>query len=86
MGFIDEIKSAFDLEPFAKEPCYKAVIFGDSACYFEGVKSIKYYSEDTVSLVLKKGAITVKGVELSIKKFCEGDVVVCGKISEIKRD
>ena len=30
MGFIDEIKSAFDLEPFAKEPCYKAVIFGDS--------------------------------------------------------
>ena len=35
MGFIEDIKNCFSLEEFPSKPTYRAVLFGDTAGYFE---------------------------------------------------
>lgn len=78
MGFIDsircEIGEGFDLLPF------RAVLFGDRSVYIENVKSIKSYSKEKIELCLKRGYVVITGEELSIKKYCLGDLAICGKI------
>ena len=64
---------------------YRAVLFGDSAGYFENVKSIVSYEVKEVVLSLKNGGLRIKGKDLYIKKYCEGDVVICGKILSVER-
>lgn len=85
MGFIEEIKKCFSCAEMPKEPIYRAVLFGDSAGYFENVCAVKSYQQDHVCLSLKKGELTIKGERLYIKKYCGGDVVICGKIQSIER-
>ena len=41
MGFIEEIKKCFSCAEMPKEPIYRAVLFGDSAGYFENVCAVK---------------------------------------------
>ena len=86
MSFIDNIKECFRTEELPKEPIFRAVLFGDSAGYFENVCAIGHYDGGEIMLCLKKGRITVKGENLYVKKYCAGDVVVCGKIKAIIRD
>ena len=85
MGFIDEIKKCFTLEELPKEPIFRAVLLGDSAGYFENVSHIKSYSPEQICLVFKKGELLINGNALYIKKYCGGDVVICGKIQSIQR-
>ncbi|MBQ3046680.1 MAG: YabP/YqfC family sporulation protein [Clostridia bacterium] len=85
MGFIDDIKRCFTPEEGIKEPIYRAVIFGDGAVYLENVCQISYYSLDEIKLSLRRGGLKIKGEELYIKKYCAGDVVICGKIKSIER-
>ena len=85
MGFIDNILSSVGAEHFPAEPCFKIMIFGDSAGYFENITGIKYYTPEEISLCIKKGGITVRGENLFIKKYCAGDVVICGKITSLER-
>ena len=85
MGFIDEIKGCFSPDELPKEPIFRAVLFGDSAVYFENVCSIQNYCENEIVLCLKRGGLVVSGNNLYIKKYCAGDVVVCGKIRAIER-
>lgn len=85
MGFIDSILDNIAL-PFEGDALKnKIVLVGDSAGYFDSVSSIVYFSETEVCLAVKKGKIVVFGSGLYIKKFCEGDVVLCGKITKIER-
>lgn len=85
MGFIEEIKRSFCLDQGIAEPVYRAVIFGDGGAYVENVKAIIKYSCEEVLLSLKSGGLKISGSELYIKKYCAGDVVVCGKITTIQR-
>ena len=85
MGFLDNVLSEVYSAPFPKEPPCRILILGDSAGYFEHVKSIISYNVDKVVLLVKNKTITVLGEELVIKKFCGGDVVICGKISSVIR-
>jgi sporulation protein YqfC len=85
MGFIDNIIEFLGGEEFYKNQSFRAVMFGDSAVYFEGVTSIISYEKEQVLLGVKKGRLTIKGKDLYIKKYCMGDVVICGKISAIER-
>ena len=84
MNFLDNILESLGLTSFSESSEKKAVILGDSAVYFTGVTSIYAYDEESVSLCQKKRKISVLGKNLYLKKFCEGDVVVCGKISKIE--
>ena len=83
MGFIEDIKNCFSLEEFPKEPCYRAVLFGDRAVYLENINCIVHYSPEEVVLSFKGGGIRLTGEDMYIKKYCAGDVVICGKTIKV---
>ena len=84
MSFINEVLKVLGGEETT--PAFRVMLFGDAAAYVEGVKAIKSYSRDKIELFIRKGEITITGEELFVKKFCAGDLAVCGKIISIKRN
>ena len=84
MGFIDDIIKSFG-EDFTYGKGFKCTLT-DGAGYFENVAGIIEYTSDEIIISYKSGKITVNGSGLYIKKYCEGDIVVCGKITALKRD
>ncbi len=85
MGFIDSIKEIIGIEEMPKEPLYRAVVFGEYAVHIENVLSIISYERQEVVLSVKKARLIIRGEDLFIKKYCEGDVVICGKIASLER-
>lgn len=85
MGFIDNIKECFSPDELPREPIFRAVVFGDNAVYLENVCSIASYTQEEISLSLKRGGLIIRGCNLYIKKYCVGDVVICGTIRGIER-
>ena len=85
MSFIDNIKENFSQSEIPKEPIFRAVLFGESAGYFENIKSIVSYTEEEIVLALSNGTLKINGKNLYIKKYCMGAVVVCGKIKKVER-
>lgn len=65
---------------------FRYTVFGEVAGYFENIAGIRYYTEEEIALCLKRGGITVRGENLYIKKFCGGDVVICGKIISVEKN
>ena len=82
MGFIDSIKENFS-DIFPVLPLYRAVILGDKAGYFENVVGIKSFSTTEIVAFLKKGELKISGTDLYIKKYCDGDLVILGKIQAV---
>ena len=85
MSFIENIKGCFTADELPKEPNFRAVLFGEEAGYFENIKTISHYTAEEIVLCLKKGVLVVKGERLYIKKYCAGDIVICGKIKSVER-
>ena len=83
MSFINEIKDMLGIEG---EGFFKATLIGDSSLYIEGVKYISDYSNEEIVIKVKNAQITIKGKELVIKKYCLGDLVICGKITSLARN
>ena len=84
MGFIDDIIKTFKEDfSFGKE--FRCTLTGEAG-YFENVNSIVSYNEEEIVLSLKDSVLTVSGRNLYVKKYCEGDVAICGKITGIKRE
>ena len=83
MSFIDDVKNCFSFDALPSPPTFRAVLFGDSAVYFGSVLDLVSYDLQEIVLRAKKGMVKVQGKGLYIKKFCDGDVVICGKISAI---
>lgn len=85
MGLIDNIKDCFCQCEIPSEPIFRAVLFGECAGYFENIKSIVSYTEEEIVLALSNGCLKISGKNLYIKKYCMGDVVICGKIKKVER-
>ena len=83
MSFIENINSCISGQ--FGEPVYRAVLLGDDAGYFENVKQIISYDKEEIVLALKQGGLKISGRDLYIKKYCAGDVVICGKIACLQR-
>ena len=83
MGFIDDIKNCFSVKELGA-PTFRAMLIGDNAAYFECITAIARYDQNEIMLCLKKGGIIVKGEGLYVKKYCKGDVSVCGKIKSVE--
>lgn len=86
MSFIDNVIGSFggDLS-LEKEQC-KMMVFGFKGVFLEGVKGIKSFNEKEIILFACGGETVLSGENLFIKKFCQGDVVICGKINKIERN
>ena len=85
MSFIENIKECIGLDAQPLNPPFRAVLFGDTALYLEGVKQIVSFTSEEMVLGLKQGGLKIKGTNLYVKKYCGGDVVVCGKILGLER-
>ena len=84
MSFIEDIKNCFG-EDFLAGKIFKLTMFSD-ACYVENVSAVIGFSDEEIILSLKSGKLVLSGKNLYIKKYCGGDVAVCGKITRIERD
>ena len=85
MSLIEQIRNCFCQKELPIEPVYRAVLFGDCAGYFENVKNIVSFSDCEIILSLSNGGLKIAGEKLYIKKYCLGDVAICGKIKTIER-
>lgn len=85
MSLIENIAAACGMDADLAPEDYRVTLFGGRSGYFEGVKGIASFSEGEVVLFLKKGRLTVTGEKLTLGKFCEGDLVICGNIFRLER-
>ncbi|MBE5737119.1 MAG: hypothetical protein E7348_01830 [Clostridiales bacterium] len=85
MSLIDNIRNCFNYNEIPNEPNFRAVLFGENAMYLENIKTIVKYDKEQIVLSLKDGGLDILGSELFIKKYCGGDLVVCGKIKKIEK-
>ena len=84
MSFIDDIARSIG-ENFSVGGDFKCTLFSNAG-YFENIAEIISYGEKEIVLKIKSGRITVNGERLYVKKYCGGDVAVCGKITALKRE
>lgn len=84
MNFFEDVKRALITED-APQPFFCATLVGGSALFLEGVRSLKEFSSQKIVVTLKKGELEVLGQELFIKKYFEGDLVICGRIFQIRK-
>ena len=84
MSFFEEIKKSFNIGESVK-PIYRILWVGENAIYIEGIQSIKSYSKEKIELRIKNGQLLIEGEELLIKKYCLGDMAICGKIKKAER-
>ena len=75
MRLFDEIFKSVD--GMAQQRCTFVVGGGG---YFEGVKSVGDFSPQKIVLYFPRGGVEVEGAELAIKKYCDGDLEISGKI------
>ena len=82
MNFIEDILQCLNLSG-TFEPSFRALLIGNESVYFENVSSIKSYSQNKIELIIKKKEIKIDGENLIIKKYCQGDLLICGKIQTL---
>lgn len=84
MSFFESVKEIISLENLPA-PTFRATLIGDNAISLEGVLDVVDFSSESVTVRLKKGGLIIKGVDLYVKKYCAGDLIICGKIISVER-
>ena len=62
----------------------KCIIVPNGGGYFEGVKSLLEFSPERILLCFSHQSVEVEGGELVVKKYCDGDLQLGGKIFGIR--
>ncbi len=75
MRLYDEIMKSADGGAFSR-----CVIVPRGAGYFEGVKAVGEFSPERVEICFPKETVVAEGVNLHIKKYCDGDLQLSGRI------
>ncbi len=75
MRLYDEIFKNADGNAFSR-----CIIVPKGGGYFEGVKRVDDFSLERIVLRFAKDSVAVEGKELSIKKYCDGDLQLSGEI------
>lgn len=86
MNFIENLKDIMGVDDLFDTCHVKFIIVLEKGGYFENVLGILSYSETEIVLSVKKGKISIKGENLYVKKYCEGDLSICGKITSIEKE
>ncbi|MBE7101058.1 MAG: hypothetical protein E7364_05545 [Clostridiales bacterium] len=59
----------------------RCIIVPSGGGYFEGVKAVEDFTSDAMILCFARERVAVRGERLSIKKYCDGDMEISGKIT-----
>ena len=62
----------------------KCIVVPGGGGYFEGVKSVEDFSPERVVLCFPKDRVAVEGKALCIRKYCEGDLQLDGRIFSLQ--
>lgn len=62
----------------------KIVMIGNMKVHIENYIALIEYKKENIKLKYKGGVIEICGQDFEIKIIGEGNIVICGKISEIK--
>ena len=62
----------------------RCVIVPCGGGYFEGVKAVGDFSAERIVLYFPKESVEVEGAALTIKKYCDGDLHLMGKIHALR--
>ena len=62
----------------------RCVIVPNGGGYFEGVKWVGDFSPEKILVYFPRVCIEVEGVGLTIKKYCDGDLRLSGKIRALR--
>jgi hypothetical protein len=62
----------------------RCVIVPNGGGYFEGVKWVGDFSSEKILVCFPRVRIEVEGVGLAIKKYCDGDLRLSGKIRALR--
>lgn len=62
----------------------RAVWLLGGGAYFQGVKAVGEFSTTQLTLFFAKGQAEVVGDELFIRKYCDGDLSLDGKIQSVQ--
>ena len=62
----------------------KCIFVPSGGGYFEGVRSVGDFSSERIVLCFAKEQVTVEGEGLSIKKYCDGDLQLSGKVLSVR--
>ncbi len=49
--------------------------------YFEGVKAVGEFAPDKILLCFPHRSVEIEGENLTVKKYCDGDLQLSGKIT-----
>jgi len=85
LSFIENIKDCIGVENLPVAPTFRALLFGGVAVYVEGVKQMLSFTNEEIIVSVKDCSLKIEGEKLYVKKYCSGDLVVCGKISGLIR-
>ena len=62
----------------------RCIIVPDGGGYFQGVKTVEDFSADKIELRFPHKKVEIEGLDLSIAKYCDGDLEIGGKIRAFK--
>ena len=79
MRLYDEIFKNADGGAFSR-----CVIVPCGGGYFEGVKAVGDFSPERMVICFPRESVEVDGDSLTIKKYCDGDLQLSGKITSLR--
>ncbi len=79
MRLYDEIFKNVHADAFAR-----CIIIPCGGGYFEGVKMVEDFSTERILIRFSHHSVEIAGEALLIKKYCDGDLQVLGKILSLR--
>ena len=64
--------------------CPRCILLVGGGGYFEGVKTVSEFSSERIVLFFPRVSVEIEGESFVIKKYCDGDLELAGKISAWK--
>lgn len=91
MSFFDSILESLGVDGTPAGQFLRLTLIGNKNggfcyAYIENVLSVKSYSPQEIIVCVKGGGVIIKGENMFIKKYCQGDLAVCGKILKAERN
>lgn len=62
----------------------RCIIVPNGGGYFEGVKAVGDFTPERIVICFPKSTVEAEGTDISIKKYCDGDLQLSGRITSLR--